>query len=309
MDAREAVLALATHDLVRKGVTTLPLSRRVAERFVAGETVEDAIKALRRISEQGLCATIDHLGEGTTDVDGAARAADSYLELLDALSAADLVEHAEVSVKLTAVGLALDDGVEVAFANAARIAKAAAAAGTTMTIDMEDHTHTEQTLQLVERLRAEQPDVGAVLQAYLHRTDDDVKRLAHPGSRVRLCKGAYREPVDVAFQQRAEISAAFSRCLSVLMAGGGYPMVATHDPQLIELALSLAARNDKGPGSFEFQLLNGVRTEEQLRLVGLGHRVRVYLPYGTQWYGYMMRRMAEKPANLALFVRSLTSRR
>ena len=174
---------------------------------------------------------------------------------------------------------------------------------------MEDHTTTDQTLATLRELRKDFPETGAVLQAYLHRTVDDCRALAYEGSRVRLCKGAYKEPVEVAFQGRHEVDKSYVRCLKVLMAGQGYPMIATHDPRMIRIASSLASRNGRAAGSYEFQMLFGIRPEEQRRLVAAGETVRVYVPYGTEWYGYLMRRLAERPANMMFFARALTSKK
>jgi proline dehydrogenase len=172
---------------------------------------------------------------------------------------------------------------------------------------MEDHTTTDLTLEALRTLRQDFPGVGAVLQAYLYRTEADCRDLAYEGSRVRLCKGAYREPESVAFASRGEVDRSYVRCMKVLMEGPGYPMLATHDPRLIDVAEALAVRSHRKRGEYEYQMLYGVRPDEQARLAASGEKMRVYVPYGAQWYGYMVRRMAEKPANLALFVRSLVS--
>jgi proline dehydrogenase len=174
---------------------------------------------------------------------------------------------------------------------------------------MEDHTTTDSTLGILRELRKDFPETGAVLQAYLHRTEDDCRALAYEGSRVRLCKGAYNEPEDVAWQDDLDVDKSYVRCLKVLLAGQGYPMIATHDPRLIEIASSLASRHGRAPGSYEFQMLYGIRPEEQRRLAKAGETVRVYIPYGTEWYGYLMRRLAERPQNLSFFVRSLISKK
>jgi proline dehydrogenase len=174
---------------------------------------------------------------------------------------------------------------------------------------MEDHTTTDATLATLRELRKDFPETGAVLQAYLHRTEGDCRALAYEGSRVRLCKGAYDEPAEVAFQGRLEVDKSYVRCLKVLLAGQGYPMVATHDPRMIKIASSLASRNGRVAGSYEFQMLYGIRPEEQRRLAASGETVRVYVPYGTEWYGYLMRRLAERPQNLTFFVRSLVSKK
>jgi proline dehydrogenase len=178
-------------------------------------------------------------------------------------------------------------------------------AGTTVTVDMEDHTVTDSTLEIVQRLRRDFEQTGAVLQAYLRRTEDDCKANAVAGSRIRLCKGAYKEPESVAYQRGLDVDRSYVRCINALMAGDGYPMLATHDPRLIEIGIDRARWYDRDKDSFEFQMLYGIRTSEQLRLANEGYRMRVYVPYGDQWYGYLMRRMAERPANLAVFLRSL----
>jgi proline dehydrogenase len=177
-----------------------------------------------------------------------------------------------------------------------------------VTLDMEDHTTTDLTLDALRELRADFPTVGAVLQSYLYRTEADCRDLAHEGSRVRLCKGAYKEPESVAFQTGADIDKSYVRCLKILMQGQGYPMVASHDPRLIEIAGALAGQAGRDPKSFEYQMLYGIRPEEQKRIADRGDQMRVYIPYGEEWYGYLMRRMAEKPANVAFFLRGITSK-
>ena len=212
-------------------------------------------------------------------------------------------------MKLSAVGQALPgDGQRIALDNAHAIATRAAEVGTTVTLDMEDHTTTDSTLGILRELRTDFPSTGAVIQAYLHRSEGDCRDLATPGSRVRLCKGAYREPENVAFVDKAEIDKAYVRCMKILMQGEGYPMFATHDPRLIEIGGALAVRNDRQPGTYEFQMLYGIRPEEQERLAAQGERMRVYVPYGDEWYGYLVRRLAERPANLSLLARSLVSK-
>jgi proline dehydrogenase len=261
------------------------------------------------LTDAGLKVSLDHLGEDTLDVEQAARTRDAYVTLLQELAREDLARHAEVSVKLSAIGQALaGDGQHIALENAQAICQAAKEAGTTVTLDMEDHTTTDSTLATLADLRADFPSTGAVLQAYLRRTVGDCRDLATVGSRVRLCKGAYDEPASVAYTEREEIDKSYVRCLRVLMAGRGYPMIATHDPRIIAVAGALAIRYGRRSSSYEYQMLHGVRPAEQLRLAGQGETVRVYLPYGQEWYGYLVRRMAEKPANVGLFVRSLVSR-
>ncbi|WP_100448589.1 proline dehydrogenase family protein [Glycomyces xiaoerkulensis] len=303
---RSVILAAARSSKIEQLVGTAPVSRSLVRRYVAGEATADAVAAARALASDGLLATLDYLGEDTVVVDQADATRDEYLDLLAALRADGLSETTEVSVKLSALGQRIDP--ELAYDRARAICAAAGESGTTVTIDMEDHTVTDSTLEIVERLRGDFPDTGAVLQAYLRRTEDDCKALAGPGSRIRLCKGAYKEPEPVAYQRKLDVDRSYVRCVNALMAGEGYPMLATHDPRLVEIAVDRARWFDREPGDFEFQMLYGIRPLEQLRLAAEGHRMRVYVPYGDQWYGYLMRRMAERPANVAVFARSLWSR-
>jgi proline dehydrogenase len=273
---------------------------------VAGDSVDDAVRATRELIDAGLHVSLDHLGEDTTEIAHAKATTDAYLLLLQRLSESGLAANAEVSVKLSAVGQALDHSL--ALDNGRQICAAAAAAGTTVTLDMEDHTTTDSTLESLRELRADFPWVGAVVQSYLRRTEADCRDLATAGSRVRLCKGAYREPESVAFQHREDVDESYTRCLRVLMSGDGYPMVATHDPALVTTAAALVKMSGRKPASYEFQMLYGIRPDEQLRLAGEGRTVRVYLPYGSDWYGYLMRRLAERPANVKFFLRALATR-
>ena len=212
-------------------------------------------------------------------------------------------------MKLSALGQALErDGQKVALDNARIICERAQQVGVWVTVDAEDHRTTDSTLSISGDLRVDFPWVGTVLQAYLRRTLDDCRELATVGARIRLCKGAYDEPASVAYQARAEVTDSYLRCLRVLMAGSGYPMVASHDPQIIDAVAWACRESGRGVGDFEYQMLYGIRDDEQRRLVDAGNQVRVYVPYGTQWYGYFMRRLAERPANLMFFVRALVER-
>ncbi|MFL6241076.1 MAG: proline dehydrogenase family protein [Actinomycetes bacterium] len=303
---RRPILAASRSNLIKRTVSTAPISRSVVRRFVAGETVEDAVQVTRELVGAGLHVSLDHLGEDTTDAGQAEAATKAYLTLLSRLADEGLTSGAEVSVKLSAVGQRLDE--QLALDNARTICDAAASAGTTVTLDMEDHTTTDSTLRVLGALRSDFPTTGAVLQAYLRRSEADCHALAQSGSRVRLCKGAYDEPDGVAFRRRDDVDFSFARCLGVLMAGRGYPMVATHDPRLVELARALAVEYHRRRDSFEYQMLYGVRPDEQRRLAGEGNQVRVYVPYGTEWYGYLMRRLAERPANVAFFLRAVATK-
>ncbi len=312
---RDTVLALAAGDTMKGFVTSMPVSAGIVSRFVAGETVDDAVDTVSSLAASGLYATVDFLGEDVNDLDQADQTRDTYLALLRALRSTErgglpLSATAEVSIKLSALGQRLgSDGEALALERARVIAAAATEAGTTVTVDAEDHTTTDSTLRVVRALREDYPETGAVLQAQLRRTEDDCRAFAGEGSRVRLCKGAYREPVEVGFGSRGEVDRSFVRCMKILLAGQGFPMLATHDPRLIEIAAALASRYGRAPGSFEYQLLHGVRPDEQKRLAARGETVRIYVPFGDEWYGYLMRRMAEKPTNAAVFLRSLVTKR
>jgi proline dehydrogenase len=307
---REPLLLLSRSGTVKKLVSTLPVSAGIVRSYVPGETTETAVDATARLVGDGLTVTLDFLGEDTLDAEQADATVTAYVTLLKKLSAAGLQRQAEVSVKLSAIGQALPDvGHKVALENARTICRAARNAGTTVTLDMEDHTTTDSTLAILHELRKDFPETGAVLQAYLHRTEADCRALAHEGSRVRLCKGAYNEPESVAFQEKVEVDKSYVRCLKVLLGGQGYPMIATHDPRMVEIASSLASRYGRAQGTYEFQMLYGIRPDEQKRLAASGETVRVYLPYGGEWYGYLMRRLAERPQNLTFFLRSLISKK
>lgn len=297
-------------DRLRRLTEKAPVSRSVVARFIAGDDADSAVRVAGELAGQNLAVSVDHLGEDIVTLEYAQQIRTEYLTLLGKLDEAGLTGSAEVSVKLSAVGQSLpDDGEKIALEHARQICQAASDVGTTVTLDMEDHTTTDSTLGILEDLRKDFPATGAVLQAYLYRTEEDCKALAHAGSRVRLCKGAYKEPVGVAFQDENDVDRSYVRCMKVLLGGEGYPMLATHDPRLIEIAGSLAARYRREQGSYEFQMLYGVRPNEQQRLVQAGERVRVYVPYGEDWYGYMMRRMAERPANVAFFLRAIATKK
>jgi proline dehydrogenase len=307
---RQPLLLLARSSGVKRMVSAMPVSAGIVRSYVPGETAESAVDATAELTDRGLRVTLDYLGEDTTDAEQADTTVAAYLDVLKQLAARSLTRNAEVSVKLSAVGQVLpENGNKIALENARTICRAARNAGTTVTLDMEDHTTTDSTLAILRELRKDFPETGAVLQAALHRTESDCRALAYEGSRVRLCKGAYLEPESVAFQDRLEISKSYVRCLKVLLAGEGYPMIATHDPRMIEIASSLASRHGRAAGTYEYQMLYGIRPEEQRRLVASGETVRVYVPYGTEWYGYLMRRLAERPQNLSFFVKSLISKK
>ncbi|MFT4082607.1 MAG: proline dehydrogenase family protein [Nocardioides sp.] len=294
---------------VRRLVETMPITQGVVRRFVAGETTGDAVSAATGLVGAGRLVTLDSLGEHVTDPAGARATRDSYLDLLTALAEGGCAAGADVSLKLTALGQALpDSGAEIALTHAAEICAAASAVGCSVTLDMEDHTTADTTLEVGQLLRKEYGWVGNVLQSNLRRTPGDITALATEGTRIRLVKGAYREPASVAYQRKSEVDEAYRRDLDALIRSGCYPMIATHDPAMISRARQQAGQQGRSADSWELQMLYGIRTDLAERAVADGYRMRIYLPYGTDWYGYFMRRLAERPANVAFFLRALTRR-
>ncbi|WP_406473131.1 proline dehydrogenase family protein [Streptomyces sp. NBC_01615] len=302
------ILAASRSDRMRRFVSAAPGTKQVVARFIAGETVDQIIPIVQDAVDKGLEVTLDVVGEDITTREQAFAARDAYLELIEHLKELDLGTKAEMSIKLSMFGQALEDGHELALANVRPVVEAAAAIGTTVTLDAEDHTTLDSMFAIHEELRKDFPQTGCVIQAYLFRTEADARRLADSGSRVRLVKGAYKEPAEVAYQQKAETDKAYVRILKILMDGEGYPMIGSHDPRLISIAQELARKAGRKLDEYEFQMLYGIRSEEHLRLAAEGHRMRVYTAYGTDWYGYFMRRLAEKPANLLFFARSILTR-
>jgi proline dehydrogenase len=290
-------------------VETLPVTRRVVDRFVAGESGPDVVETAAALASRGMSVTVDVLGEDVVDREGARRISDAYTDLLTLLHERGLAGGADVSVKLSALGQALPGGGEAMAAEyARRICESAAAVGCTVTLDMEDHTTVDSTLRIGEELRATFPWVGNVLQSNLRRTDGDIAALAGTPTRVRIVKGAYREPESVAHKRKGDVDLAYARHIDALMASSCYPMVGTHDPSMLDHARAGAARHDRAPGQWECQMLFGVRTDLQEQIRDHGGTMRVYVPFGTDWYGYFMRRLAERPANIAFFLRALAGR-
>ena len=308
---RPVILAAGRWEGLRRAAERMPVTREVVARFVPGESIHDVLDSVALLRDSGRHVSVDYLGEDVTDADDADAAVRVYLELIDSLSRlGDRVGPLEVSVKFSALGQSVErDGEKIARENAWSICAAAEQAGVWVTVDAEDHTTTDSTLSIVRDLRAEFPWLGLVLQAYLHRTLGDCEEFAAAGARIRLCKGAYEEPASVAYRDRAAVTESYLRCLRVLMAGSGYPMVASHDPEIIAAVPELAREFGCSVGDFEYQMLYGIRDSEQRRLADAGNRVRVYVPFGTQWYGYFLRRLAERPANLGFFLRALAERR
>jgi proline dehydrogenase len=290
--------------LGRMAIAT-PLVRRMPFRFVAGTSLHQAVEAVRALNATGATATLDVLGEAVEDRAAADRAAAAYVEAIERIGAEKL--DANVSIKLTQMGL--DLGVEECLAVLAPVATAGARHGVFIRIDMESAAYTDRTLEVVDRLRADGCDVGPVIQAYLHRSPADVERLAADRVRARVCKGAYAEPPEVALQGRSAIGDAFVGLSERLLEADAYPGIATHDPEMIDRVSASARERGIGPDRFEFQLLYGVRRDLQRKLLADGYRMRVYVPYGTEWYPYFMRRLAERPANVLFVVRSIFGER
>jgi proline dehydrogenase len=284
-------------------VRSFPLTRAMVRRFIAGHDLDDALGALERLQASGLRWTVDVLGESVSSAEMASAAAERYIATLDALAERGL--EGNVSVKLTQMGLDIDEGL--CRRNVGGIVDRARELGAFVRIDMEDHTKTQVTLDIVRALHATYHDVGAVIQSYLRRSAADVEQLIDEQIRVRLCKGAYDEPASVAYRNRAEVDRSYADLMERLLVAGRYPALATHDEALIERAIDFAARNGIGPERFEFQMLYGVRRDLQERLVAQGYTVRVYVPYGSQWYPYYMRRLGERPANVLFLLRSVLS--
>ncbi|NMI61212.1 MULTISPECIES: proline dehydrogenase family protein [unclassified Streptomyces] len=302
------ILAASRSDRMRRFVSAAPGTKQVVARFIAGESVDQVVPVVQDAVAKGLEVTLDVVGEDITTREQAFAARDAYLELIEHLKELDLGTKAEMSIKLSMFGQALEGGHELALANVRPVVEAAAAIGTTVTLDAEDHTTLDSMFAIHEELRKDFPRTGCVIQAYLYRTEADARRLAASGSRVRLVKGAYKEPAEVAYQDKAETDKAYVRVLRVLMEGEGYPMIGSHDPRLISIAQELARKAGRKLDEYEFQMLYGIRSEEHLRLAAEGHRMRVYTAFGTDWYGYFMRRLAEKPANLLFFARSILTK-
>lgn len=301
---RALILYLSHAKWARNIVTHMGLAKRVSRRFVAGETEADAARAIGVLNDKGITATIDILGESVTDAEMAKAAVAQYLHVLDCVKEKGLQTTA--SMKLTQLGLDIDPAL--CRENMRTILQHAKDRGLEVTIDMEDHTYTQRTLDLFRALRYEDgfENVGTVIQSYLYRSDDDIKQLADEGAPIRLCKGAYKEPASVAYPKKADVDAAYVREMTMLLdaakQGRGYPQIATHDEKLIEQAKAYADSQGIPRDRYEFQMLHGIRVNLQEQLVREGYRMRVYVPFGTEWYPYFMRRLAERPANLWFFV-------
>lgn len=285
--------------IMRNGV-----SRRVSKRFVAGESLGDAIAAARGVNAGGRSASLDLLGENVTDEAGARRVADGYCATFDRIAREKL--DANVSLKLTQLGLDLSEALCEELIE--KIVAYATEMGNFVRIDMESSAYTQRTVEITKRVRAKYAGTGTVMQSYLYRTEKDVDDLLRAGCRMRLCKGAYNEPPEVAFAKKADVDANFVRLMKMLLPSGIYHGIATHDPAMIQATKDFVRDNNIGRDKFEFQMLYGIRTDLQKQLTREGYRLRIYIPYGTDWFPYFMRRLAERPANLMFFLRSLVPR-
>ena len=300
---RSALLYLSGQQQIFRFVRNNRLAKSFANRFVAGETIDTALAAVARLNARGITASLDLLGESVHNEAEARAAGKGYIAMLDRIH--EQKAHANVSVKLTAMGLDVSEDLCVTIMH--DILQRAREYQTFVRIDMESSEYTQRTLDLFEQrlFPAYRENVGIVLQSYLYRTFDDVQRANLIKARVRICKGAYKEPETVAYPDKKDVDSTYVRCMHELMLKGNYPGIATHDEAIIEEAKRFARENDIAPNRFEFQMLYGVRRDLQDKLVREGYRMRVYVPFGTQWYPYLMRRLAERPANVAFLTGSV----
>jgi proline dehydrogenase len=301
---KATLLKAAGSPSLKRLVTRNPVARRVAGRFIAGDTLDEAERVIRTLNDRGFSVALDYLGENTESEAQARESTGAYLAALDRIQEGGL--DANISVKLTAMGLDLRQ--ELAIEEATRVAARGKEVGAMVGVDMEANVYVDRTLDIVEGLKGSYDNVGVCLQSYLYRTRDDLDRMNRAGVPVRLVKGAYQEPPEVAYPQKASVDGAFARLLDSLVRANPYPMVATHDPALVRLTKTLVAKHRRDRDTFEFQMLYGVRRDLQEQVVAEGYRLRVYVPYGTQWFPYFMRRLAERPANLYFFLSNLVKR-
>lgn len=297
---RATLLKLSDSKGLAHWVTSNGATRRMSHRFVAGEALDEAVEACRICNDQGMAVTLDCLGENVATTADAQRARDTYLDIYDRIAKNKL--NANVSSKLTQLGL--DLSVEFCEGLVLSIAERAGAYDSFLRIDMEGSIYTQRTIELVKRVRAQTPCVGAVIQAYLYRSEADIHDLLSYGCRIRLCKGAYKESPEVAFEHKADVDGNYVKLMRILLASGFYHGIATHDPRMIAETIRWAADKKISKDDFEFQMLYGIRTDLQRMLVRDGYRLRIYVPYGREWFPYFMRRLAERPANIGFFVRN-----
>jgi proline dehydrogenase len=298
---RGVLLYLSEQRRLQDFILNSRLARKMSHRFVAGETLEEAIGVSRDLNARGMAVTLDHLGEAVEGEDQAIQATDDYIKILERIDTEGLID-ASISIKPTQIGLAIDPNL--CRQNLRRLAQAARKYKNFVRIDMESTDYTESTLEVFYELFSEFKNLGAVIQSYLRRSEEDVRKLAAIGAPVRLCKGAYKEPELLAYQKKSEVNENFVRLLEILMDSAAPLAVASHDTLMIDAAKRMIGDQSDREAPLEFQMLYGVRRDLQLRLVEEGHKMRVYVPYGTEWYPYFMRRMAERPANLMFVLRA-----
>jgi len=298
---RAILLRLSESKRLAPFIMSNGVSRRVARRFVAGETLDDALAAARVLNQAGRSASLDLLGENVSDEAGARTAADGYLAMFDRIAREKL--DANVSLKLTQLGLDLSEALCEELVE--KIVEHATSQSNFVRIDMEGSAYTQRTVEMTKRVRAKYTGVGTVMQAYLFRAEQDVNDLLNVGCRMRLCKGAYKEPPDIAFPAKADVDANYVKLMKLILPSGIYHGIATHDPAMIQATKDFVREKNIGRDKFEFQMLYGIRTDLQQQLVREGYRLRIYIPFGTDWFPYFMRRLAERPANLAFFLRNL----
>jgi proline dehydrogenase len=297
---RSTLLKLSESQGFARWVTSNRTTRTMSHRFVAGEELAEAISATRVCNDQGMLVSLDYLGENVLTAADAQRARDAYLEVFDRIAAEKL--NANVSCKLTQLGLDLSP--EFSEGQVLSIVERAASYDNFLRVDMEGSAYTERTLEVVKKVRQRNPAIGTVIQAYLYRSEQDVQDLLAIGCRIRLCKGAYSEPPHLTFPKKEDVDANYIKLVRLLLPSGFYHGIATHDPRMIGATIRIAAESKVSKDDFEFQMLYGVRTDLQRQLVRDGYRLRIYIPYGRDWFPYFMRRLAERPANLAFFVRN-----
>lgn len=307
---RTLIKRLATSNRVERLVNSSPVTDELLINYVAGEHRSDALEVVDDLIWKGLSTSVTFLAQPAETVSEAAEVTNEYLWLLDALTPRQLGDHAELSIKLSTIGRGINgNGDELALNNAAALCRAARNAGIEITIEAEEAATVRSTLAIVNELRSDFPGLGIAIQAMLYRSEDDCITMAEGGGRVRLCKGQYRESSTIAHTDRHAIDLAFVRCLRILMEGDGYPMIATHDPRLVRIAQRLASNSGRSPDTWEMQMIHGVRPLEQRRISDIGQHMRVYVPYGNDWYPYYVQALAERPDNIKLFLRSLLGRR
>jgi proline dehydrogenase len=297
---RTLLLELSKSSSLRRWITTNGATRRMAHRFVPGEQLPPAIEAARACNRAGMTVSLDHLGENVVTREDAERARGSYSEALEQIAARGV--DGNVSLKLTHIGL--DLGEDFCCEQLRMLTRRADALGNFVRVDMEGSAYTDRTLRVVKQARAETSAVGTVIQAYLYRSEDDIRDLLGINCRIRLVKGAYKEPSRIAFRRKKDVDANFVKLMKILLPSGTYHALATHDPKMIEAAIRFAAEQNITKDKFEFQMLYGIRTDLQSQLMRQGYRVRVYIPYGQDWFPYFMRRLAERPANLVFFAKN-----